>query len=427
MQAPACRLGLDGILLLSHVWGRPRRLSHTRKVVTAEQRASAGSEGSNSATQGCGWYATPGIDDSQMVQCSGGTWHCCSIWESASRGPKWCLEDDGKKASHLPALSPRSYLGHWTLSGCMASLFAGDLYDGLPSRTIEVCGTRPSGRKKRKWKWPASKTPPVEGRTSREEAQTMRNEPEQDIKPENPGVVCVVHAPSLARMCRDEDPALDKIWVQNKKRPASVLGPWQKSSRHSARMRGRGRHPSSTPNQAKRSKILSFLLFTPLEALSATSVIQDINPPTRRISNIISNVKIYTRAPSRPGCHFRRLWSSAGITNHLPKQKGKGGELSWCHSASQAAFEGLLNCSEGREHETIMVQLRNCDSDPIAGLHPLHHTVQHFVASKSAGRMAHDFHQSTDPDCINSMAQARGTPRGKGSFAMRQRSSSPCG
>lgn len=136
MQAPACRLGLDGILLLSHVWGRPRRLSHTRKVVTAEQCASAGSEGSNSATQGCGWYATPGIDDSQMVQCSGGTWHCCSIWESASRGPKWCLEDDGKKASHLPVLSPRSYLGHWTLSGCMASLFAGDLYDGLPSRTI---------------------------------------------------------------------------------------------------------------------------------------------------------------------------------------------------------------------------------------------------------------------------------------------------
>lgn len=264
-------------------------------------------------------------------------------------------------------------------------------------------------------------------RRKRHPSKAGLNEPEQDIEPENPGVVCVVHAPSLARMCRDEDPALDKIWVQNKKRPASVLAPWQKSSRHSARMRGRGRHPSSTPNQAKRSKILSFLLFTPLEALSATSVIQDINPPTRRISNIISNVKIYTRATSRPGCHFRRLWSSAGITNHLPKQKGKGGELSWCHSASQAAFEGLLNCSEGREHETIMAQLRNCDSDPIAGLHPLHHTGQHFVASKSAGRMAHDFHQSTDPDCINSMAHARGTPRGKGSFAMRQRSSSPCG
>lgn len=202
-------------------------------------------------------------------------------------------------------------------------------------------------KKKRKWKWPASKTPPVEGRTSREEAQTMRNEPEQDIEPENPGVVCVVHAPSLARMCRDEDPALDKIWVQNKKRPASVLAPWQKSSRHSARMRGRGRHPSSTPNQAKRSKILSFLLFTPLEALSATSVIQDINPPTRRISNIISNVKIYTRAPSRPGCHFRRLWSSAGIPNHLPKQKGKGGELSWCHSASQAASRGPAELQRG--------------------------------------------------------------------------------
>lgn len=215
------------------------------------------------------------------------------------------------------------------------------------NQETEVCGTRPSGRKKRKWKWPASKTPPVEGRTSREEAQTMRNEPEQDIEPENPGVVCVVHAPSLARMCRDEDPALDKIWVQNKKRPASVLAPWQKSSRHSARMRGRGRHPSSTPNQAKRSKILSFLLFTPLEALSATSVIQDINPPTRRISNIISNVKIYTRAPSRPGCHFRRLWSSAGITNHLPKQKGKGGELSWCHSASQAASRGPAELQRG--------------------------------------------------------------------------------
>lgn len=60
-----------------------------------------------------------------------------------------------------------------------------------------------------------------------------------------------------------------------------------------------------------------------------------------------------------------------------------------------------------------MVQLRNCDSDPIAGLHPLHHTGQHFVASKSARRMAHDFHQSTDPGCINSMAQARGTPRGR--------------
>lgn len=60
-----------------------------------------------------------------------------------------------------------------------------------------------------------------------------------------------------------------------------------------------------------------------------------------------------------------------------------------------------------------MVQLRNCDSDPIAGLHPLHHTGQHFVASKSAWRMAHDFHQSTDPGCINSMAQARGTPRGR--------------
>lgn len=185
------------------------------------------------------------------------------------------------------------------------------------NQETEVCGTRPSGRKKRKWKWPASRTPPVEGRTSREEAQTMRNEPGQDIEPENPGVVCVVHAPSLARMCRDEDPALDKIWACF--RPSALA----KSSRHSARMRGRGRHPSSTPNQAKRCKILSFLLFTPLEALSATSVIQDINPPTRRISNIISNVKIHTRAPSRPGCHFRRLWSSAGLPTTYPSKKGK--------------------------------------------------------------------------------------------------------
>lgn len=202
-----------------------------------------GREGSDSATQGRGWHATPGIDGPQRVQCSGGTWQRCSIWKSASRRRKWCLEDDRKKASHLPALSPCSYLGHWTLSGCMASFFAG----GCTTFAVEN-NQRDGGlwnetkwKKKRKWKWPASQTPPIDGRASREEVKTMGNEPEQDMEPrgslgnrENPGVVCVVHASSLARMCRDEDPALAKIWVQNKKRPASVLAPWQKSSRHSA-------------------------------------------------------------------------------------------------------------------------------------------------------------------------------------------------
>lgn len=109
-------------------------------------------------------------------------------------------------------------------------------------------------KKKRKWKWPASRTPPVEGRTSREEAQTMRNEPEQDIEPENPGVVCVVHAPSLARMCRDEDPALDKIWVQNKKRPASVLAPWQNPPVTQRECGGGADTPPPLPTKQKDAK-----------------------------------------------------------------------------------------------------------------------------------------------------------------------------
>lgn len=122
------------------------------------------------------------------------------------------------------------------------------------NQETEVCGTRPSGRKKRKWKWPASRTPPVEGRTSREEAQTMRNEPGQDIEPENPGVVCVVHAPSLARMCRDEDPALDKIWVQNKKRPASVLAPWQNPPVTQRECGGGADTPPPLPTKQKDAK-----------------------------------------------------------------------------------------------------------------------------------------------------------------------------
>ncbi|KAK0738060.1 hypothetical protein B0T18DRAFT_394418 [Schizothecium vesticola] len=98
---------------------------------------------------------------------SGGTWQCC-IWESASRGPKWCLEDDGKKASHLAALSPRSYLGHWILPGCMASLFAGGLCYDLPSRTIKRGRNWNGERRKRH--------PSMDGRTSREEAKKMEIE-----------------------------------------------------------------------------------------------------------------------------------------------------------------------------------------------------------------------------------------------------------
>lgn len=113
------------------------------------------------------------------------------------------------------------------------------------NQETEVCGTRPSGRKKGSGNGQ---------RREREEAQTMRNEPEQDIEPENPGVVCVVHAPSLARMCRDEDPALDKIWVQNKKRPASVLAPWQNPPVTQRECGGGADTPPPLPTKQKDAK-----------------------------------------------------------------------------------------------------------------------------------------------------------------------------
>jgi len=114
-------------------------------------------------------------------------------------------------------------------------------------------------------------------------------------------------------------------------------------------MRGRGRNPSQPlhpllqSNQVKKKKtILSFF---------NGGVGRHITHPRHKPPDP-AYLEQYTRehrvdqaaifvdsAPMAPG----------KITNHQSKkQKGKGGELTWCHSASQAAFDGLLKCRERR-------------------------------------------------------------------------------
>lgn len=215
------------------------------------------------------------------------------------------------------------------------------------NQETEVCGTRPSGRKKRKWKWPASRTPPVEGRTSREEAQTMRNEPGQDIEPENPGVVCVVHAPSLARMCRDEDPALDKIWACF--RPSALAEILPSLSENA----GVGPTPLLHSQPSKKMQNFIFLAFH-----STGGVERHISHPRHKPPDPAHLEHHFQRQNTHESAESTRLPFSTALVlsrtpNHLPKQKGKGGELSWCHSASQAASRGPAELQRGREHETI--------------------------------------------------------------------------
>lgn len=188
VQAPACRLGLDGISVLSQVWGRPGRLSHTRKVTTAEQCASDWEREQRQC-----------YPRSWLARYTGNRWslegrvlrrHLAVLGVASGRVPRqaWTEMVSGRRREEgfsPPSSQPSLVSGTLDPAGLHGQLVCGGSVRRFAVENNQETGfvEREVKKPKPRRKWRASKTPPVDGRTSREEVKTMENEPERDMEP----------------------------------------------------------------------------------------------------------------------------------------------------------------------------------------------------------------------------------------------------